>query len=49
MIKLFVAKLVKKHGLKVLLIKIGDIAVKVTKTKKDDELWKKVKKLLASL
>ena len=49
MIKLFVAKLVKKHGLKALLIKIGDIAVKVTKTKKDDELWKKVKKVLASV
>jgi hypothetical protein len=49
MIKLFVVRLVKKYGLKVLLLKIGDMAVKVTKSKKDDELWKKVKKLLASL
>jgi len=49
MLKVVIGKLVKKHGLKALLIKIGDIAVKVTKTKKDDELWKKVKKLLASL
>jgi len=49
MIKLVVKRLVKKYGLKVLLLKIGDMAVKVTKSKKDDELWKKVKKVLASL
>jgi len=46
MIKLLIAKFVKKHGLKAILLKVGDIAVKVTKSKKDDALWLKVKKLL---
>ena len=46
MLKIIIAKLVKKHGLKAILIKVGDVAVKVTKTKKDDELWAKIKKLL---
>ena len=46
MLKLFIAKLVKKHGFKAILLKVGDIAVKVTKSKKDDALWLKVKKLL---
>ena len=42
-------KLVKKHGLLGLLIKVGDFAVSVTKTKKDDEAWAKVKKLIKVL
>ena len=46
MLKIIIAKLVKKHGLKALLIKVGDVAVKVTKTKKDDVLWAKIKKML---
>ena len=46
MLKLIIAKFVKKHGLKAILMKVGDIAVKVTKSKKDDALWLKVKKLL---
>ena len=46
MLKIIIGKLVKKHGLKAILIKVGDVAVKVTKSKKDDELWAKVKKLL---
>ena len=49
MLKLLISKLVKKHGLKNLLIKIGDLAVKITKSKKDDEVWAKVKKLLSEL
>ena len=49
MLKLLIGKLVKKHGLKNLLIKIGDLAVKITKSKKDDEVWAKVKKLLNEL
>ena len=44
-----VNKLVKKHGLKNLLIKIGDLAVGITKSKKDDEAWAKVKKVLSEL
>ena len=49
MLKLLLAKAVKKHGLKAILIKAGDIAVKVTKTKKDDEVWAKIKKVIESL
>jgi len=49
MLKLLLAKAVKKHGLKAILIKAGDIAVKVTKTKKDDKAWAKIKKVIKSL
>ena len=49
MFKALLAKAVKKHGLKGILVKVGDVAVKVTKTKKDDEAWAKVKKVLESL
>jgi|TARA_Y100001963_G_C6544660_1_gene337097 hypothetical protein len=49
MLKVIVNKLVKKHGLKNLLIKIGDLAVGITKSKKDDEAWAKVKKVLNEL
>ena len=49
MFKMIIAKAVPKHGLVPLLIKVGDIAVKVTKTKKDDKAWAKVKKVLESL
>ena len=46
MLKILIAKFVKKHGLNAILIKVGDIAVKLTKSKKDDVLWAKIKKLL---
>ena len=49
MLKILLAKAVKKHGLKAILIKVGDIAVKVTKTKKDDKVWAKVKAVIESL
>ena len=49
MLKMIIAKAVAKHGLIPLLVKVGDIAVKVTKTKKDDKAWAKVKKVLESL
>ena len=49
MFKIIIAKAVAKHGLIPLLIKVGDIAVKVTKTKKDDKAWAKVKKVLKNL
>ena len=49
MLKMIIAKAVAKHGLIPLLIKVGDLAVKVTKTKKDDEAWAKVKKVLEKL
>ena len=40
---------IKKHGLKGLLLKIGDVAVSITKSKKDDEAWAKAKKFLEEL
>ena len=49
MLKILLAKAVKKHGLKAILIKAGDIAVKVTKTKKDDKAWAKVKAVIESI
>ena len=49
MLKIIIAKAVAKHGLIPLLIKVGDIAVKVTKTKKDDKAWAKIKEVLESL
>ena len=49
MFKALLAKAVAKHGLKGILIKVGDVAVKVTKTKKDDEAWAKIKKLINEL
>ncbi len=49
MLKVLLAKAVKKHGLKAILIKAGDIAVKVTKTKEDDKAWKKIKEVINSL
>jgi|TARA_Y100000034_G_scaffold102218_1_gene126967 hypothetical protein len=49
MFKVYIGKLVAKHGLVPLLIKVGDLAVKVTKTKKDDKAWAKVKKVLEAL
>ena len=49
MFKIFISKMVAKHGLVPLHIKVGDIAVKVTKTKKDDKAWAKIKKVLKTL
>ena len=46
MLKILIAKFVAKHGLIPLLLKVGNLAVKATKTKKDDKVWAKVKKLL---
>ena len=45
----YIAKQVQKHGLKGILIKVGDLAVKATKSKKDDEVWEKVKEVLKGL
>ena len=49
MFKILLAKAIKKHGLKGILIKVGDLAVKVTKSKKDDKVWEEVKKVLNKL
>tara|TARA_Y100001963_G_C6584770_1_gene355171 strand:+ start:422 stop:592 length:171 start_codon:yes stop_codon:yes gene_type:complete len=39
-------KLLKKHGSIGLLTLVGDFIVSKTKTKKDDELWNDIKKLI---
>ena len=49
MFKMIIAKAVAKHGLIPLLVKVGDIAVKVTKSKKDDKAWAEIKKVIESL
>ena len=49
MLKALLAKAVKKHGLKGILMKVGDIAVKVTKSKEDDKAWAEIKKVINSL
>ena len=49
MLKILLKKYIKKHGLKKILIKVGDIAVKITKSKKDDKVWAEVKKVINSL
>lgn len=46
MLKIILGKLVKKYGVKGALLKAGDFFVKVTKSKEDDKLWAKVKKVL---
>jgi len=45
----YIAKQVQKHGLKGILIKVGDLAVKATKSKKDDKVWAEAKKVLNKL
>ena len=49
MLKMLVTKFVAKHGIVPLLLKVGGWAVKATKSKKDDEVWAKVKKVLEGL
>ena len=49
MLKMLIGKFVKKHGLKAILLKVGDVAVKITKSKEDDKAWAKVKKVVSSL
>ena len=49
MLKMIIGKFVAKHGLIPLLIKVGDIAVKATKSKKDDKNWAKVKEFIENL
>ena len=49
MLKIIIGKFVAKHGLIPLLMKVGDIAVKATKSKQDDKNWAKVKEVLSNL
>jgi len=49
MFKVLVGKFVAKHGIVPLLLKVGNWAVKATKTKDDDKAWEKIKKVLEEL
>ena len=49
MLKVLIGKFVAKHGFIPLLLKGGGWAVKATKSKKDDEVWAKVKEVLKGL
>ena len=49
MIQLILGRLIKKHGLLGVLVVVGDLAVKLTKSKKDDKVWAKVRKVIKSL
>tara|TARA_R100001086_G_scaffold130963_1_gene67940 strand:- start:22 stop:171 length:150 start_codon:yes stop_codon:yes gene_type:complete len=49
MLNLILGRLIKKHGVLGVLVVIGDLAVKITKSKKDDKVWAKVKKVIKSL
>ena len=46
MVKYLLGRIVKKHGLKGALLLVGDFFVSSTKTKEDDKVWAKVKKVL---
>ncbi len=48
-VRAFITRLIAKHGFIGTIILIGDIAVKITKTKKDDKAWAKVRKVLKKL
>jgi len=49
MLKLLLGGLIRKHGLLGVLVVIGDLAVKITKTKKDDKAWAKIRKIIKKL
>jgi len=49
MLNLILGRLIKKHGILGVLVVIGDLAVKITKTKKDDEAWAEIKKVIKTL
>ena len=46
MIQALLAKLILKKGGVAVLLLIGDLIVKTTKSKKDDEMWKKIKPII---
>ena len=49
MLNLILGRLIKKHGILGVLVVIGDLAVKITKSKKDDKARDKIKKVIKSL
>ena len=49
MLSSYIKRQVKKHGAKALIVKVLDIIVKATPSKKDDGMVAKVKEVLAEL
>ncbi len=49
MLSSYIKRQVKKHGAKALIIKVLDIIVKATPSKKDDEMVAKIKEVLSEL
>ena len=49
MLNLVLGRLIKKHGLLGILVVVGDIAVKMTNTKKADEAWAKIRKFIKKI
>ena len=47
MLSSWVRRQIKKRGMKAFIIKVLDIAVKATPSKKDDEMLKKIKEVLS--
>ena len=47
MLSVWVKRQVRKRGMKAFIIKVLDIAVKATPSKKDDEMLKKIKEVLS--
>ena len=46
MLSKWVARQVKKNGVRAILEKVGDMIVKTTKSKEDDKVWQQVKDFL---
>ena len=49
MLRLLINRLIRKHGMKKLLLLVGDYAVRATKSRKDDKIWAKVRAVIESL
>tara|TARA_R100000656_G_scaffold38102_1_gene32131 strand:+ start:623 stop:784 length:162 start_codon:yes stop_codon:yes gene_type:complete len=49
MLSSYIKRQVKKHGAKALIVKVLDIIVKATPSKKDDEMVAEIKKVLSQL
>lgn len=49
MLNTLIGGLAKKYGLKKLLLIVGTAAVKMTKSRKDDRAWEKIKEILEDL
>ena len=47
MLSSYIRRQIKKKGAKVFIIKVLDIIVKLTQSKKDDEMVKKIKEVLS--